>query len=143
MSSNLIPRTVQMAPVVLTKLKVEAGNAPETEDFDVSLSISAGIGDSDAAPNIKKLAMDISLSSPGTEYYSIEATAEAVFSFDYDAGEEYMSEYLAQYAPNELFAAAAAAIRAATASFPYGSAIIPGFNISLDPEKIGNGGTVG
>jgi len=138
MSGNLIPRTVQLESVRFTKLKIEAGTPAEgeMEGITISLSVSAEVADNTDNPNMKKLALDLSFSSPDEGSYEIEASVEGVFLFDDGTGEEYINEYLARYAPNEVYAAAASSIKAATASFPYGPAVMPGFNITLDPEKV-------
>ena len=96
MSGNLIPRTVQLESVRFTKLKIEAGTPAEgeMEGITISLSVSAEVADNTDNPNMKKLALDLSCSSPDEGSYEIEASVEGVFLFDDGTGEEYISNLL-------------------------------------------------
>lgn len=135
MSDKLTPKLATLSSMVITKLIIQAGAAP-TEDQNVEMSmvvnaeVSSGINNDRA----RKMALDVSVSNDGNVYYSVEARAEAVFLFDDEASPDYIAEYLGEYAPNEAMAAVVASLKAATASFPYGSIMLPSFNVKLDAD---------
>lgn len=137
MSAELTPRMAILDSAAITKLAIAAGEVPaEDQPVDMSMVVDAEVSTHAENDRLRKMALNISISNESGVYYSVEAKAEAVFLFDDGASPDYIAEYLAHYGPNEAMAAIVAALKAATASFPYGPIMLPSFTVNLDASLL-------
>lgn len=115
----------------LMRLNVKVGAAPAPdEDMNMRIDFNVALGDNPDVPNGRILDLTANIEPEADVFYSIEASARALFMFEGDASSPEAEEYLQSIAPKEVMASLRTMLDGVTAMFPYGPISIPDIDVS-------------